>query len=63
MKNTERIPIRYLPYRLTRKDKDKQVKMLNKSKRLYKQGIFYTRKKLPSYHSKTSKHVKNAQEI
>ena len=63
MKNTERIPIRYLPYRLTRKDKDKQVKMLNKSKRLYKQGIFYTRKKLPSYHNKTSKHVKKAQDI
>ena len=33
-------PLRYLPKRLTKRDKDKQKKMLNKSRKLYKQGKY-----------------------
>jgi hypothetical protein len=55
--------LRYLPRRLTKKDKKKQAKMLLKSRRLYKKGQYYTRKKVPSYHSKTSNHILNARRI
>ena len=61
--NTIRIPIRYLPNRLSRKDKKNQVQMLLKSRKLYKKHQYYTRKKLASYKNKTSKHVRNAQRI
>ena len=57
------IPIRYLPKSLSKKDKLKQVKMLHKSKKLYKKGDFYTRDKLPSYKNKTSKHILNSRKI
>jgi len=55
-----RVPIRYLPKRLTKKDKKKQVDMLMKSRRLYKKNKYYTRKKVGSYESKTSQHIINA---
>lgn len=58
-----KFPIRYLPFRLTKKDKQKQVKMLNKSRNLYKKGKYYTRKRLTSYNNKTSKHIVNARKI
>ena len=56
-------PIRYLPNKLTKKDKIKQFKMLNKSKKLYKNHIYYTRKHVSSYKNKTSKHITNARKI
>ena len=59
----KRVPIRYLPKTLSLRDKKKQVNMLNKSRRLYKTGQYYTRSKLPSYHNKTSKHILNARRI
>jgi len=55
--------LRYLPRKLSRKDKKKQVNMLLKSRRSYKKGQYYTRKKVSSYHSKTSKHILNARRI
>jgi hypothetical protein len=58
-----KIPIRYLPRRLSKKDKEKQIKMLTKSRKLYKKDKYYTREKLPSYKSKTSQHIKNARRI
>jgi len=57
------IPIRYLPYSLTPKDEKKQIQMLNRSKKLYKKNKYYTRKQLPSYKNKTSKHIINARKI
>jgi hypothetical protein len=60
---TLNIPIRYLPKNLTKKDKEKQLKMLRKSRKLYKTNKYYTREKLPSYKSKTSQHIKNARRI
>ena len=58
-----KIPIRYLPLKLTKKDKQKQIKMLMKSKKFYKKDKYYTRKKLSSYHSKTSNHIMDARKI
>jgi hypothetical protein len=58
-----KIPIRYLPYKLTKKDKEKQIKMLMKSKKLYKKQKYYTRKIVSSYDSKPSKHIVNARKI
>ena len=58
-----KIPIRYLPKRLTRKDKSKQIRMLMRSRRLYKNNKYYTRKQIPSYKSKTSNHIVDARRI
>lgn len=54
---------RYLPSFLSKKDKIKQVKSLQKSRRLYKKGVYYTRKPVKSFHSKTSKHILHAKKI
>ena len=58
-----KFPTRYLPSLLTLKDKVKQTRMLQKSKKLYKQGVFYTRKQVSSFKSKPSKHLANARRI
>jgi DNA-binding Xre family transcriptional regulator len=62
MKYTK-IPIRYLPFGLSKKDKQNQIKMLNKSKKLYKKGKYYTRKQLATYNNKPSKHIISARKI
>jgi hypothetical protein len=62
-KSKSKINLRYIPYRLTRKDKIKQSKMLKKSRKLYKKNIYYTRKPLKSYKSKTSNHILAARKI
>lgn len=58
-----KIPVRYVPTKLTRADKQKQVKLLIKSRKLYKENKYYTRPKIASYKSKTSKHILNARKI
>ena len=58
-----RVPIRYLPQELSKKDRAKQARMLTRSRKLYKKHEYYTRKRVPSFHSKTSKHIKNARKI
>jgi hypothetical protein len=59
-----KIPIRYLPAILTKKDKQKQIKMLMKSRKLYRiKKQYYTRKPLASYKNKTSKHILKARKI
>jgi hypothetical protein len=58
-----KINLRYLPKRLTRKDRKKQSKMLLKSRRLYKKGKFYTRKHVSSFKSTKSPHILKAQKI
>lgn len=58
-----KIPMRYLPKGLSKKDRKAQSKMLMKSRKLYKKNKYYTREKLPSYKSKTSKHILNARKI
>ena len=56
-------PIRYLPNKLTQKDRQKQVNMLNTSRRLYNKHKYYTRKHVASYKSKPSNHISNARKI
>lgn len=58
-----KINLRYLPKRLTRKDKKTQYRMLMKSRRLYKKGKYFTRKPLRSYKNKTSKHILHAKQM
>lgn len=58
-----KINLRYLPKILTRKDKKKQYKELNKSRNLYKKGIYYTRRKMKSFPQKKSQHVTNAKKM
>ena len=58
-----RIPVRYLPKKLSMKDKNRQVRMLMRSRRLYKSNKYYTRKEVPSYKSKTSNHIVDARRI
>jgi hypothetical protein len=55
--------LRYLPKRLSYRDKKKQSQMLLKSKKFYKKGKYYTRKPVKSFHSKTSSHVLKARKI
>lgn len=57
------VPVRYLPNKLTKKDKTRQVRMLNKSRKMYKKGVYFTRSKVKSFKSKPSNHVKNALRI
>jgi hypothetical protein len=57
------VPIRYVPKNITRKDKQKQINMLLKSKKLYKKNKYYTRKNISSYKNKKSNHVLNAYKI
>ena len=56
-------PTRYVPKKLTRKDKQKQINMLIKSKKLYTKNKYYTRERISSYKTKKSKHILNANKI
>lgn len=58
-----KVNLRYLPKRLSSKDKKKQTQMLLKSKRLYKQGKYYTRKPVKSFKNKTSSHIIKAKKM
>ena len=58
-----KIPTKYLPSLKEIKDSAKQVKMLMKSRKQYKKGKFFTRKKIKSYKSKPSNHVTDARKI
>jgi len=55
--------LRYLPKKLSAKDKKKQARMLNKSKKLYRKNIYFLRPSVKSFKSKTSKHIRNAERI
>jgi len=56
-------PKKYVPKSLTKKDKSKQKKELEKSKKMYKKKKYYTREKVKSFKSKKSEHIKNAERI
>jgi DNA-binding Xre family transcriptional regulator len=60
---TVKFPIRYVPKNLTKKDTQTQINMLLKSKKMYRDNKYYTRKKIPSYKNKKSKHILNAYKI
>jgi hypothetical protein len=54
---------RYLPTTLSRRDKRRQRNMIVKSRRLYRQGKYYTRKPVKSFKSKPSNHVAHAKDL
>lgn len=54
---------RYVPRYMTKKDRKSQAQMLSRSRKLYKQGKYYTRKKVASFHDRPSKHVAKARQI
>lgn len=58
-----KVNLRYLPKKLSTKDKLKQIKMLQKSRKLYKKGIFFTRKNVPSFKSKKSHFIIRAEKL
>ena len=58
-----KFPIRYLPKTLTRRDKNKQISMLLKSRRQYKKDKYYTRNRIPSYKNQKSNHILDAYKI
>ena len=60
---TTNFPVRYIPNKLTRKDKQKQIQMLKKSRKMYKKGKYYTRKQIPSFKNKKSNHITDAYRI
>ena len=55
--------IRYVQKNLTKQDKQKQINMLIKSKKLYKKHKYYTRKNISSYKNIKSNHITNARKI
>lgn len=57
------VPRRYIPKGLSKKDKKKQREMLKKSRKMYKKGKYYTRRKVKSFKSKKSNHITKAQKI
>ena len=57
------IPIRYLPFRLSRKDEKKQIMGLRRSRKLYKKGVYKGRPFLSSFRNKTSKHIVRARRL
>lgn len=58
-----KVPLRYLPNTLSKKDKLTQANMLKKSRKLYKTHKYYTRKSVESYKHKTSNHILDAQKM
>lgn len=60
MVNKFSYPMRYVPAQLSSKDKKKQVKLINQSKKLYLKHIYYTRPFVKTFKSKPSHHVLNA---
>jgi hypothetical protein len=58
-----KVPIKYVPKNLSFSDKKRQINALRKSKRMYKKGVYYTRKRVKSFTSKPSNHVSNARRI
>lgn len=57
------IPLKYLPRRLSTKDRKQQLRQLKISRDAYKKHIYITRSKVKSYKSKKSQHLLRAQKI
>ena len=58
-----RIPSHYIPKTLSKRDKKLQKSELLKSRKLYKKGKYHTRRKLSTFKSKPSKHIKKVKDI
>jgi len=62
-KRLHRIPQRYLPKTLSKKDRRTQLQALKKSRSLYKKGIYYARPSVKNATRKKSGHVELAKRI
>ena len=58
-----RIPLRYVPKYLSMRDKRTAKRELKLSRKLYTKKLYHTRKKVASFHAKTSKHILKARKI
>ena len=58
-----KLNLRYLPKKLTRKDRILQGKEILKSRKLYKKKIYHSRPKVSSFKSKKSHFIINAEKI
>ena len=58
-----KLPKKYVPSGLTKKDRKRYAKSLLKSRKLYKKGKYYTRPSVKSYKHKTSKHILKARRV
>ena len=54
---------KYIPDKLSKKDRKIQKKQIKKSRKLYKNKKYFTRKKVKSFTSKKSKHILKAEKI
>lgn len=63
MGKTKKYSKKYVPKNLSEKDKKKQRKELKKSQKQYKKGKYHTRKKVKSFKSKVSPHIKKARKM
>lgn len=59
----DKYPLRYLPKKLTKKDKKKQIKELKKSRNMYKKKKYHTRKHVKSFKTKKSAHLIKAEKM
>ena len=57
------VPKRYVPKQLSKKDRKKQAKELKRSRKNYKKGKYYTRKKMKSFKTKVSPHILKARKM
>ena len=57
------IPLKYIPLRLSRKDRKKQRTMLQASRRAYRKGKYLSRSALSSYPSRPSPHLEKARRL
>jgi len=55
-----RVPLRYVPSTLSRRDVIKQKQNIDRSRKLYRRGVYYLRPKVASFTSKKSPHIKKA---
>ena len=59
----DNIPLKYIPKYLSKKDRKKQKKNIEKSITSYKKKVYLERPKLDSYSHKSSKHLEKVKEI
>ena len=57
------VPQRYVPKSLSKKDKIKQKKLLDRSRKSYKKGIYYLRPKVKTFKSHHSPHIMKAMKV
>jgi hypothetical protein len=57
------VPLRYVPRSLSSKDKRKIASELRRSRKMYTQKKYYTRKPVKSFQRQTSKHIVKARKL